>query len=220
LSNSEYDCDAWERYPQHRWVFNKLELSNKLGYSAGPGGVSVPVDYMDCVVRPIYNLSGMGVGARREILRQGDYKSVEPGYFWCEYFHGPQTTVDYEWQTLNRQRVLVPLFAAQGFRTSRDLFRFNAWKKITPPMYKLPNWISNFDDVSRINIEFIDGNIIEIHLRGNPNFPKGCTEIIPIWSDMGDSEVNTFVNRGWTVYPHFEDADGHMEVKRLGFLAR
>jgi hypothetical protein len=28
----EEDYEAWEAYPQYRWVFNKLELSMRLGY--------------------------------------------------------------------------------------------------------------------------------------------------------------------------------------------
>lgn len=196
-----------------------MELSTKLGYSCGPGGTSVPVDG-DYIVRPIYNLSGMGVGARRMQLKKNDFRSVGPGEFWCEYFHGPTITIDYEWDMIDDIKVLRPIFAAQGVCTSANLYRFNAWKKIDPPFWKLPKWINKLDDVPKFNIEFKYDRIIEIHLRPGCDFPKGATELIPVWSDMHDSELDTFKRMGFEMHTNFDDADGHLEVKRLGFLAR
>ena len=36
------DKHAWLIYPDHRNLFNKLELSLRLGYTCGPAGVDVP----------------------------------------------------------------------------------------------------------------------------------------------------------------------------------
>ncbi len=216
LSDAQYDCDAWSRYPHHRWLFNKLDLSLKLGYNAGPGGTSVPVNG-DYIVRPIMNLSGMGVGAKRVHLSRDDYKTVPPGYFWCEYFQGPHMTIDYEWQLVDGQTILRPIFAAQGYRTDKELYRFNAWKQKTPPLYHLPYWIQELSNVPRFNVEFINGQITEIHLRTNPNFPPNSTDIIPRWSDMTDDECEIFERLGFQYQTAFEDADGHLEIKRLGF---
>ena len=60
------DYQAWIAYPEYRWIFNKLEIALKLGYQAGPACVPLPpVPYhFKAVVRPIYNLYGMGVGAK------------------------------------------------------------------------------------------------------------------------------------------------------------
>ena len=61
------DYHAWEAYPQYRWVFNKLELSLRLGYHAGPAGI--PVKHTGWyIVRPIYNPYGMGIGAHKKWL--------------------------------------------------------------------------------------------------------------------------------------------------------
>lgn len=219
MSDLVYDCDAWERYPQHRWIFNKLELSLKLNYCAGPGGTSVPEDG-EYVARPIYNLSGMGVGARRVYLKRKDYKTVGPGEFWCQFFYGPNITIDYCWDKVDGKTVLRPKFAAQGFRTSKHLYRFSAWKKIDPPIYNLPEWINTLQDVPYFNIEFIDEKIIEIHLRTVMDFPNNTTNIIPIWSDMDLDECKGFERSGYTMYTNFDDADGHLEVKRIGFYVR
>ena len=60
------DFQAWEKYPEYRWVFNKLELALKLGYRAGPACVPLPPlrSHFKVVIRPIYNLYGMGIGAK------------------------------------------------------------------------------------------------------------------------------------------------------------
>lgn len=215
----EYDCDAWNKYPRHRWLFNKLELALKLEYKAGPAGVVVPNDG-DYVVRPVYNLSGMGIGARRENLKVSQPSAVKPGEFWCEYFHGPNVSIDYVWDSVNNHQVLRPVFAAQGFRTGPQLYRFNAWKRINPPYWVLPKWISELRDVPRINIEFIHDKIIEIHLRRGVDFPDGVTEIIPVWSDMTDIECKPFEKAGFQFHEDHDDADGHLDVYRIGFLCR
>jgi hypothetical protein len=38
-----------------------------------------------------------------------------------------------------------------------------------------------------INIEFIGGKVIEVHLRHNPDFSYGNDVMIPVWEDQ---EVN------------------------------
>lgn len=216
MSEVQYDCDAWTRYPQHRWIFNKLDLSLLLGYCAGPGGTSVPQDD-DYVVRPIMNLSGMGAGAKQQFIACNDFKTVEPGYFWCEYFQGKHTTVDYEWQMIDDLHVLRPIFAAEGYRTNKELYRFSAWRRVTPPLWPLPKWINSLRDVPKFNIEFIDDKIIEIHLRSGIDFPDKATQIIPRWSDMSDSDCAVFDRLGFNYKTDFDDADGHLNTKRLGF---
>ena len=42
MSLLDEDFQAWDAYPQHRWVFNKLEVALKLGYRAGPACVPLP----------------------------------------------------------------------------------------------------------------------------------------------------------------------------------
>lgn len=73
------DCDSYLKYPHHRNWFNKLWLSEMLGYKCGPCGVEIPEDGT-YVVRPIYNLSGMGIGAELKQLKKDDI-STPPGYF-------------------------------------------------------------------------------------------------------------------------------------------
>lgn len=219
MSNIVCDADTWRHYPQHRWVFDKLALSEKLGYYCGPGGVSV-VEHGTYIVRPTYNLSGMGVNARKMELFPEDYRAVAPGEFWCEWFNGYHYSIDYTWELSGGEKVLKPIFACQGYRTSPDLYRFNAWRKITPPIWELPEWINTFHDVPVFNIEFIGDRIIEIHLRSGNDFPEGATEIIPVWGDAELSTYDYFEKHGYTYKFDFDDADGHLPVTREGIFYR
>ena len=69
------DCDSYVKYPKHRKWFNKLWLAEMLGYKCGPAGTDIPEDGV-YVVRPIYNLGGMGAGAKVVELKKddGDWK--------------------------------------------------------------------------------------------------------------------------------------------------
>lgn len=192
------DSQAWKTFPQHRWLFNKLELSLRLDYLAGPSGVPVP-RAGKYVVRPIYNLGGMGLGASVQMLEVD--QPIEPGYFWCEYFQGTQYTIDYTWD--NGWKLA---FAAEGVRRE-NLTEFLCWRKCKPPLISLPEWFDDLKDVEHINIETIGSRIIEIHLRHGNDFPEGATELIPIWKDMKFEE-------------NYEDVDGLLKNPRLGFYYR
>ena len=36
LDHEIEDWDPWNKYSQHRWIFNKLQLALDLGYRVGP----------------------------------------------------------------------------------------------------------------------------------------------------------------------------------------
>ena len=100
----EEDFQCWQEYKTQRWVFNKLEVAMKLGYDCGPAGVPITKDGY-YIVRPIYNLYGMGIGAKKKYLSLKDdsedmihHKHIPPSYFWCEWFSGKHHSVDFKKQ--------------------------------------------------------------------------------------------------------------------------
>lgn len=205
-----YDYEAWLTYPQHRWVFNKLELAQRMGYICGPAGV--PVDNSNhYIIRPTYNLNGMGVGARIEWIEKDTFHNIEPGYFWCELFDGAQYSIDYEWNN----NTLVPIHASQGHKHLTNLIEFYRWEKVEPPQFELPSFVDQFTDVEHINIEFVGNRVIEIHLRWGMDFPAGATEIVPVWQDRKDAIAKQCV--GWSYVDNYEDCDGSLTNPRLGF---
>lgn len=196
-----YDDDAWIAYPHHRGWFNKLELSLHLGYTCGPCGVAPDCDG-EYVVRPIYNLEGMGIGAFKAFIEAGDASRVPPGSFWCEWFEGDHHSVDYQWRD-----GWHPVSTWQGFNDPDDLSRFSRWVRSewsTP----LPSIFDVLADCGTINVEFVGGQIIEVHLRPSPD-PIASRVLIPVWADTeSPSEM----------IPSFDDGCGFLPVPRLGFI--
>jgi hypothetical protein len=169
------DSDVWIKCPvEHLWIYDKLILAKKLGYTAGPAGVCVPEKNW-YVVRPITNCRMMGLGAYKAWLVP-DKDSIPDGYFWCEWFDGRHITIDYNFGVQN--------LTAEGIKFTNSLNRFSSWEKINYP-YKLPDCLQQIANVSEwLNIEIIGNKIIEVHLRYNDDFLGHTGNTIwPVWKD-------------------------------------
>ncbi len=190
----KYKLNVWDEWssihPQDLWVYNKLQVSRVLGYECGPAGLLVPrPDFY--IIRPCINFMGMGRYARIEYL-EGDTEHLHPAEFWCEVFEGEHMSVDYY---KGQQELTV-----KGVRDPQDpLYKWKKWYKVDR-VIPLPKLLQNLD-YNWINCEFIGNKLIEIHLRGNPDFRYNNDSVIPVWE--GDS-VKTYI----------EDNDYH----RLGFI--
>lgn len=69
------DSQAYIAFPHHRKWFNKLWFSEKMGYRCGPCGLEVQKQGW-YITRPIINLSGMSVGAKKKFLEIGDLEHI------------------------------------------------------------------------------------------------------------------------------------------------
>ena len=171
---------AWKTVkPEHAWVLDKLQLALRLGHIAGPRGVEVPKPGR-YIVRPTTNPFGMEGSVSFVEFEKTWTCDVPPGYFWSEIFNGPHSTVDYSWGRL--------MFTAIAERDSKG--RFCSWKKVPNTMHKitLPQCLKSvLEQYPLANIEAIGGNIIEVHLRGNPDFLYGNSEFLPVYA--GQSTV-------------------------------
>ena len=139
------------------------------------------------------------------------HKHVPPGYFWCEAFEGEHKSVDFE----NINGKWVPFCTVIGESDKDNLTRFRSWKKTWNIEYVFPEKLQ-FDGVKNLNIEFIDNNPIEIHLRtGNdPFWDLSVGEsLYPVWKDEGIEP---------DIPNHYPDsfryaADGHLSDIRVGY---
>jgi len=215
----EEDFQAWQTYPKHRWVFNKLELALRLGYDAGPACVPITRSGK-YVVRPIYNLYGMSIGAKVIHINIMQSKSMEnhalipPGYFWCEFFDGDQYSVDYKRtrQPKGSQFAWEEVVTARGERDLDNLTKFKSWGKCENRNIILPDFLNNIDGVPDLNVEWIGDKIVEVHLRtGNDIFWKH-NKVIPIWE--GDDIEPNLPNEDKTVR---YDASGYLDDVRIGY---
>ena len=86
------DGDAWLWYPEYKWVYNKLAISESQGFACGPHGIEPPS--FPVFSKPVFNMRGMGTGSR--IMRNlTDYKTHQkPGHFWTTLLEGEHVSTD------------------------------------------------------------------------------------------------------------------------------
>lgn len=210
------DEDQYQKYPHHRKWFNKLWVAELFKYDCGPNAVAPSKDGT-YVIRPIYNLSGMGVGASVKELKAGDRKTVPPGYFWCEFLKGKHYSANYKWKVdhiTGGQWEGVSCW--EGTNMPINLSKFAEWKR-SEYIPEVPAELKELYDVKEINVEFKGNQVIEVHLRTSPD--PDYDHIIPIWkSDEG--KVSHYLMHGFNFIEFFDDADGHLKDPRVGFLVK
>lgn len=199
------DAEAWQCYPQLRWLYDRLQLSLALKYECGAAGTLPPRPGI-WFVKPIINLNGMGVGAHAQHYDGSPAFPVRPGSFWMPQFTGRHLSIDLK-------------HASSGWDfglTVECIYRNNRpfeWKKVTD-VPELPDIIAiDGTDIPCLNIELIGSNVIEVHLRRNHDFDAmpEASSVFPVW----DGEL---VPADMVADP--EDADGFLVPKRLGFIYR
>jgi hypothetical protein len=167
--------DEWSNiHTNDLWIYNKLFLGRVLGYNCGPVGASVPKPDL-YIVRPSFNLLGMGRFARQEWI-ENYTDHFHPSEFWCEIFKGEHLSVDFHHQKAE----LVVL----GEKDASDpLYKWKKWTKIDKKV-EFPSILNDLvGNYEWINCEFIDGNLIEVHFRRNPDFRYNNSVAIPVWND-------------------------------------
>jgi hypothetical protein len=204
------DIQAYRAYPHLTHWYNKLWLSEQLGYECGPAGLS-PNKSGWYVVRPIVNLSGMGVGAQKIWIDANDHSKVPPGYFWCEWFEGKQYSVTYEWKDMWK-----PISCWEGIKEEHNLSKFLKWIRSDyyPP---LSIFFHELSDIDMINVEYIGDRPIEVHLRTSPD--PDYNELIPVWKGE-ENMIDKHILVGYSYIESYDDGEGFLEIPRLGFLVK
>jgi hypothetical protein len=216
-----HDYEAWEKYPNHHNWFNKLWVSEKLGYKCGPGGTA-PKTSGWYVVRPTYNLSGMGVGAKRVFIKAGDLTAVPAGYFWCEWFDGVHYSATYRFRHDHKPRWDI-ISCWEGMSNPAMLQHFREWDR-SEESPSVPWALNELSDVGVINIEFKNDKVIEVHLRTSPD--PDYDHIIPTWmSDQENGKVlsernDRLTKAGYKWISDYDDADGQLKDPRTGFWVK
>jgi hypothetical protein len=163
------DPDAYEWYPQHRWVYDKLRLCASQGLACAPHGVEPP--QYPVFSKPITNLRGMGVGSR-VLQSRADYRRhLAAGHLWMTLLEGEHVSTD----------VAIVRGKAAWRRHSRGkpagegMFDYWTIEAATRPELEtyLEAWLTRYlgSYTGMVNFETIGGRIIDAHLRFADQWP-------------------------------------------------
>jgi len=204
---------VYDRYPKLTHIYDKLWLSKMLGYECGTIDDPIPRAGR-YIVRPIINLSGLAEGAKDENHFKGDH-ITDPNDFWCEYFYGEHVSVDFTYQNGKWVQGLT----VKG-HPARDFRFFSAWEKYDG-RFEMPQFLIYElygSGVVEINIEYIGKNVIEVHLRRNPDFSDRDFDMLYVVDNLTTlSMIQYFKDSGYTWIPDVETPPGYT---RLGFYGR
>lgn len=163
------DPEAWAWNPEHRWVFDKLQVALSQGLAAGPHGTAPPG--FPVFSKPIMNFRGMGAGSR--ILRSAeDYDTHHTaGHFWMTLLEGEHVSTDVVvvdgrpqwWRHATGEAVGEGMF---------DTWIIHAAANPAVEGY-CGDWIARHlrGYTGVLNLETIGGRIIEAHLRLSDQWP-------------------------------------------------
>ncbi|MBV8306831.1 MAG: hypothetical protein JO274_05075 [Gammaproteobacteria bacterium] len=163
------DPDAYEWYPQHRWIYDKLRLCASQGIECAPHGVEAP--HFPVFSKPATNLRGMGVGSR--LLRNlEDYRQhLAPGHFWMPLLQGEHVSTDV---AIVRGRAVWSRHSC-GLPAGGGTFDYWTIEARARPQLEasLGEWIAQHLGTysGMMNVETIGGRIIDAHLRFADQWP-------------------------------------------------
>jgi hypothetical protein len=157
------DAHAYALHPRHRWVYNKLLICETQGLEHGPHGIA-PARF-PVFSKPIYNLRGMGVGTKIFATPEEYERAQTPGHLWMPLLTGTHVSSD----------VAVVNGAPRWWRHTTGVAlgdgTFDYWTVQAEPMpaveARAGAWLDRHlrGYSGFLNLETIDGTIIEAHLR-------------------------------------------------------
>jgi hypothetical protein len=163
------DADAWNWYPNHRWVYDKLAVALSQNLDAGPHGTSPP--HYPVFSKPIINLKGMGVGSR-VLHSAAEYdKYYAAGHMWVTLLEGRHVSSDVAvvdgeprwWRHVTGKPTREGAFDYWWIQAETDA-------EIEATCGKwLREHLTGYTGM--LNLETIGGTIIETHLRFADQWP-------------------------------------------------
>ena len=183
------DEHAYEFYPEHRWIYNKLQICDSQGIAGAPHGV--PPQQFPVFSKPIYNMHGMGVGGMVVADEATLETNLHAGHMWMEMMSGEHVSSD----------AVVLGGEAQWWRhtvgKTLDGGVFDFWTILADERPELEEycgaWLRKHlrGYSGAVNIETIGGRIIEVHLRFADQWPD-------LYGDGWlDAIVELYARRRW-----------------------
>ena len=160
---------AYQLYPKHRWIYNKLFICESQGLENAPHDIMPPM--FPVFSKPIYNLRGMGKGGK--IIESPDqFKAeVQPGHMWMplligEHVSSDAAVVDGE-----------PVWWRHTVGEAIEEGMFDYWTILGQSKPNIEGYCGEWlrtrlkGYTGCVNFETIAGKIIEVHLRFADQWP-------------------------------------------------
>ena len=163
------DGDAWQRFPDNNWVYDKLKIASAQGIGSAPHGVEPPS--FPVFSKPLMNLHGMGTGSLA-LHSYDDYIAhYQPGHFWMELLTGRHVSTDVA--VVNGE----PKWwrHSEGLAAGEGMFDYWTIHAAANPEIEaaagafMRTRLEKFSGM--INFESIGARMIEMHLRITDQWP-------------------------------------------------
>lgn len=176
------DVEAYQINPKFNWVYNKLKICKTQNIFCAPTPIESPS--YPIFVKPIINLLGMGAGGHVVYSLKELEETFQPGQLWMSYFEG----VHYSTDCAIIDGELHWVCHVKGYPFLNLAGTFDYWEIIPNDILEICiliiDWVRNnlASYTGMLNIETIENNIIEVHLRLSPQFidlyPKDFLEAV------------------------------------------
>ena len=180
---------AYQRFPNHRWIYNKLLICETQGLDNAPHDI-MPRQF-PVFSKPIYNMRGMGAGSKIVATPEQFRAAVQPGHMWMTLLEGEHVSTDAA--VIDGE----PVWWRHTIGKTLEGGMFDQWVILGESKPKIESYCSDWlrrnlrGYTGCVNFETIGAKIIEAHLRFADQWPD------LYGSGWIDAVVDLYANGRW-----------------------
>jgi hypothetical protein len=196
------DMLAFQLYPEHNWIYNKLLICKTQGLEHGPHGI-IPSEF-PVFSKPIYNLKGMGKGSK--IIRSPEELEYDctPGHLWMPFLDGEHVSTDVA--VIDGE----PVWWRHTIGKPLHEGTFDYWVVLAESRPHIEDYCGEWlrrnlkGYTGLLNFETISGIIMECHLRFSDqwvdlNGPDWVESVIELYTNKRWAFNDDLRNTGYSV---------------------
>ena len=160
---------AYQLFPQHRWIYNKLLICETQGLENAPHDI-MPRQF-PVFSKPIYNMRGMGSGSKIIESPEQFRAAVQPGHMWMPLLTGEHVSTDVA--VIDGE----PLWWRHTIGKTLEQGTFDHWVILSEARPEIERYCGDWlrchlkGYTGCVNFETIGAKIIEAHLRFADQWP-------------------------------------------------
>ena len=160
---------AYQLFPQHRWIYNKLLICETQGLENAPHDI-MPRQF-PVFSKPIYNMRGMGSGSKIIESPEQFRAAVQPGHMWMPLLTGEHVSTDAAVTDGE------PLWWRHTIGKTLEQGTFDHWVILSEARPEIERYCGDWlrghlkGYTGCVNFETIGAKIIEAHLRFADQWP-------------------------------------------------